>query len=209
MSVESATPEVLQNGLSHLSLDEKVDPDASAQPNPTESTSKPAARKLPFEAPAASSTRPDPVELTPGEQTKYDDVLAHMKALENLPTTSNKKNKETAPLSDVEQYFLTKDCILRYLRATKWNVHEAKKRIEGTIVWRREYGTDTMTAETIEPEVSSLLQGKWEINTRAGVNGETNVTWIRCNVTTLFVSHPIATKYKSLATTDSTACLQS
>jgi hypothetical protein len=78
-----------------------------------------------------------------------------MKSLESLPTTSNKKNKETAPLSDVEKYFLTKDCILRYLRATKWNVNEAKKRLEGTVVWRREYGTDTLTAETIEPEVSS------------------------------------------------------
>jgi len=154
MSVESPTPDILQNGVSRLSLDEKLDPGLSAaQASPSESTSKSPPLKLPFEAPAASSTRPEPVQLTAEEQTKYDDVLAHMKSLESLPTTSNKKNKETAPLSDVEKYFLTRDCILRYLRATKWNVNEAKKRLEGTIIWRREYGTDTLTAETIEPEV--------------------------------------------------------
>jgi hypothetical protein len=160
MSVEAPTPEVIQNGVAHLNLDEKIDPGLSAQAAPSESTSKPKPppRKLPFEGPTASSERPGPVQLSSEEQTKYEDVLAHMKSLESLPTTSNKKNKETAPLSDVEKYFLTKDCILRYLRATKWNVSEAKKRLEGTIVWRREYGTDTLTAETIEPEVSSSME---------------------------------------------------
>ena len=153
MSVEAPTPEVIQNGVAHLKLDEKLDPGLSAQERPSESTSKPTPRKLPFESPAASSERPGPVQLSSEEQTKYEAVLAHMKSLESLPTTLNKKNQETAPLSDVEKYFLTKDCILRYLRATKWNVHEAKKRLEGTIVWRRDYGTDTLTAETIEPEV--------------------------------------------------------
>src|SRR5277367_1512617 len=154
MSVETPTPEVLQNGVAHVNLDEKLDPGLSAQKRASESTPKPAPRKLPFESPTASSERPGPVQLSPEEQTKYDDVVAHMKSLESLPTTSNKKNKQTAPLSDLERYFLTKDCMLRYLRATKWNVHEAKKRLEGTVVWRREYGTDTRTAETIEPEVS-------------------------------------------------------
>ena len=175
MSVEEPTPEVIQNGVTHLNLDEKIDPGVSAQAAPSESTSKPPPRKLPFEDPASSSERPGPIQLSSEEQTKYEDVLAHMKALKSLPTTSNKKNKETAPLSDVEKYFLTKDCILRYLRATKWNVNEAKKRLEGTVVWRREYGTDILTAETIEPEVSSST----EIGlTGAGINGETNATWI-------------------------------
>ena len=155
MSVEPPTPEVVQNGVSQLTLDEKLDPGASAASRSSEPRSKRAPQKLPFVAPAASATKPGPIQLTADEQAKYDDVLAHMKALQSLPTTSNKKNKETAPLSDVEQYFLSKECILRYLRATKWNVHEAKKRLEGTIVWRREYGTDTRAAETIEPEATS------------------------------------------------------
>jgi len=175
MSVEAPTPEVIQNGVAHLNLDEKIDPGVSAQSAPSESTSKPPPRKLPFEVPAASSERPGPIQLSSEEQAKYDDVLAHMKSLESLPTTSNKKNKETAPLSDVEKYFLTKDCILRYLRATKWNVNEAKKRLEGTVVWRREYGTDTRTAETIEPEVFSSTEKGLTV---AGINGETNATWI-------------------------------
>ena len=81
-----------------------------------------------------------------------------MKSLSSLPVSSSKKNKATAPLSVVEQYFLSKECILRYLRATRWNVNEAKKRLEGTIIWRREYGTDTLTAEDIEPEAPFFHQ---------------------------------------------------
>jgi CRAL/TRIO, N-terminal domain len=110
-------------------------------------------RKLPFRNPDPSSTNPPRVKLTVDEQTKYDVVLEHMKAITALPVSAAKKNKDTAPLSEVEQCFLTKECILRYLRATKWNVAEAKKRLEGTIIWRREYGTDSLTAEHIEPEV--------------------------------------------------------
>jgi len=113
-------------------------------------------RKLPFSEPASSSTRAERLQLTEEEQAKYDRVLVHLKSIEALPTSSAKKNKETAPLSDIEKYFLTRECILRYLRATKWNVNDAIKRLEGTIVWRREYGTDTLTAQTIEPEVFLL-----------------------------------------------------
>lgn len=161
MSVEAATPSVIQPDLEHLPIDEKVEPATSANGtaisedpgDATRSVPKADPRKLPFAEPAPTSTRPARTQLTADEQTKYDTVLEHMKSITSLPTSA-KKNKETAPLSEIEQCFLTRECILRYLRATKWNVNEAKKRLEGTIIWRREYGTDTLTAETIEPEVT-------------------------------------------------------
>ena len=151
MSVEAVTPSTIEQDISRLKIDEKPD---DGMTNGT-SEKKVEVRKLPFPTPASSSARPTPAQLTPEEQAKYDEVLKHMKSIKELPTSSNKKNKETAALSEVEEYFLSRECILRYLRATKWNVVEAKKRLEGTIVWRREYGTDTLAAEDIEPEVSA------------------------------------------------------
>ncbi len=159
MSVEAVSPSTVETDLERLKIEEK--PDVGVNRSSESSTQKSMeARKLPFSAPASSATKQKPHQLTTEEQSKYDDVLQHMKSLESLPVSSNKKNKETAPLSEVEQYFLSRECILRYLRATRWNVAEAKKRLEGTIVWRREYGTDTLTAEQIEPEVSHQRQNK-------------------------------------------------
>ncbi|KAF2838052.1 CRAL/TRIO domain-containing protein [Patellaria atrata CBS 101060] len=48
--------------------------------------------------------------------------------------------------------WLTRDCLLRYLRATKWNQAEASKRLLATISWRREYGVEGLTPEHISPE---------------------------------------------------------
>ena len=164
MSVEAATPSAIEPTLEKLQINEiQMEPVTSAtatngiaisEETPKDiSAAKAEPRKLPFTEPATASTRPTRVQLSSDEQSKYDIVLEHMKSITSLPVSSSKKNKETAPLSDVEQCFLSKECILRYLRATKWNVNEAKKRLEGTIIWRREYGTDTLTAEAIEPEV--------------------------------------------------------
>lgn len=152
---ESATPTNDVQALENLKLDEKSERSAPAEESPA--TTHPPARRLPFDAPAPSATVPERVQLTEEEQAKYDEVLAYMKAIGELPTSSAKKTKETAPLSDLEKYFLSRECISRYLRATKWNVVDAKKRLEGTIVWRREYGTDTRTADVIEPEVQPPL----------------------------------------------------
>lgn len=166
MSVEAPTASTIQPDFKNLQIDEKLKLVTSTNGTATSeglnhvtpnTPKKIDARKLPFEEPASTSTQPERAQLTTDEQSKYDTLLEHMKSITDLPTTSSKKNKETVPLSEVEQYFLTRECILRYLRATKWNVQEAKKRLEGTIVWRREYGTDSMTSETIEPEVPTPL----------------------------------------------------
>jgi CRAL/TRIO, N-terminal domain len=161
MSVDPDNLATLDEGLTTLNINEKVDRspvtmDSTNNGDTTQSPAvvdKPTTRKLPFAEPVPSATIPTPPQLTADEQTKYDTVLEYLKSLPEFPTSSSKKSKKTAPLSDVEQYFLSRECILRYLRATKWVVADAKKRLEGTIIWRREYGTDTLLAETVEPEV--------------------------------------------------------
>ena len=112
-------------------------------------------RILPFPYPAASARITPAPELAAIEKEKYESVLEHLKAITELPTSSAKKNKDvtTAPLSELEQYFLSKECILRYLRATKWKVEDAKKRLEDTIIWRREFGTETLNPDDFDREV--------------------------------------------------------
>ena len=44
------------------------------------------------------------------------------------------------------------DTIPRYMRAAKWDLEDGKKRIEGTLHWRREFKPDLIPPE----EVSSL-----------------------------------------------------
>lgn len=146
MSVEAANPTTLQTDFDNLQIGEKLD---SSPTKPA--TAEP--RKLPFTQPASSAKKPGRVQLNDDEQAKYEIVEEHLRNLRTLPVSSAKKNQEFKPLSEREQFWLTRECILRYLRATKWNVNESKKRLEATIVWRREYGTDEITPELVEPEV--------------------------------------------------------
>jgi CRAL/TRIO, N-terminal domain len=193
MSVETAPPTPLQKDFENLQIGEKLD---STPTKPA--TAEP--RKLPFTQPALSAKRPGRVQLTEVEQSKYDIVEEYLQNLTTLPVSSAKKNKEFKPLTERERFWLTRECILRYLRATKWNVNEAKKRLEGTIVWRREYGTDEITAELVEPEVSYQAY-RW---LTTGVDGETDITWIRYFVASLSVSHSITTEYRHITKTNST-----
>src|SRR5690606_30184734 len=89
-----------------------------------------------FDAPSPTSKPAPAAELTAEHKEKYATVLKHFQALEKLPVDSTKGAKH-APLADHEKMFITKECIERFLRATKWDVHQAIKRLEGTLVWRR------------------------------------------------------------------------
>jgi hypothetical protein len=105
----------------------------------------------PFSHPAEGVKPAPPPAHTADQQTKYEELLAAAKSWETLPKTST-KGGETAPLTDSERIWLTRECLLRYLRATKWNVAQAIKRLQETLVWRREFGTEGFTAEYISEE---------------------------------------------------------
>lgn len=105
----------------------------------------------PFPRPLDTSKTPTPEPLNPDQQAKYDAVLKAVSEWETVPTTSE-KNATTASISDDERMWLTRECLLRYLRATKWNVSEAIDRLQRTLTWRREYGMENLTADYISPE---------------------------------------------------------
>ena len=89
------------------------------------------------------------------EQTKmYDEVLSHF------------TSKPEDALTEREKFWLSHECLLRYLRATKWKVDQAIQRLEATLKWRKEFGIDMdegkVTPEHVEPEVRvfSLVDGE-------------------------------------------------
>ncbi len=105
----------------------------------------------PFPTPAPGCTpAPAPV-LDADQKSKYDQLLTDVRSWESLPTKSV-KDAESAPLDDDERMWLTRECLLRYLRATKWNVTQAAQRLRSTLIWRREYGTERFTADYISEE---------------------------------------------------------
>lgn len=112
----------------------------------------------PFHHPCDKSVIPEPAKLSEDQQNKYDKVLEHFTRLEKLPVSSDKKqaaSAESSPLTDAEKAWLTKECFLRYLRATKWHSDHAIKRIEATLLWRRTFGVDpdsTLTADLVSVE---------------------------------------------------------
>ncbi|KAJ4984363.1 cral trio domain-containing protein [Stagonosporopsis vannaccii] len=105
----------------------------------------------PIAEPAAGCTPAPPAALTAEQQSKYEQFLTEVQAWESLPVSSA-KGAESAPLDENERLWLTRECLLRYLRATKWNLAQASTRLRSTAVWRREFGTEKLSASYISPE---------------------------------------------------------
>jgi hypothetical protein len=104
--------------------------------------------KTPILDPIEGVVPPTPLALTAEQQTKYDSLLETVKSWKEVPSTKEKGG----PITESEIMWLTRECLLRYLRATKWNTAEAAKRVLGTLTWRREYGVEGFTADYISPE---------------------------------------------------------
>lgn len=104
--------------------------------------------RVPLASPTPDSRPKERPALTPEQQQKYDWLLGQAKAWAEVPSAKGK----AGPLTDSERFWLTRECLLRYLRATKWHEKEAEKRLLETLAWRREYGVEELTAEHISPE---------------------------------------------------------
>lgn len=117
-------------------------------PNPTRASSVAASPhekaadivKVPFGKPTETAKPKAAAEPTSEQQSKYSKLLEIVKSWEEIPSTTGKEG----PIVDSEIMWLTRECLLRYLRATKWNTSEAAKRILETLSWRRDYGVDSL-----------------------------------------------------------------
>lgn len=99
----------------------------------------------PFATPAPECQIPEEKPLEKEHSDKYVQVFKHFAAADFVAGLSEAeaKGKDKSaykPLTDSEKGWLTRECFLRYLRATKWVVADAIERIELTLAWRREFG---------------------------------------------------------------------
>ncbi|EFX03972.1 cral trio domain containing protein [Grosmannia clavigera kw1407] len=105
-------------------------------------------RKTPFELPEAGCKPAARPTLTDAQKTKYDWLLEQAKSWTEVASEKDKGG----PITEAEQLWLSRECLLRFLRATKWNEKEAAKRLQETLSWRRDYGVESLTADYISPE---------------------------------------------------------
>ncbi|KAF4627404.1 hypothetical protein G7Y89_g10747 [Cudoniella acicularis] len=95
------------------------------------------------------SCKPTPAPtLTADQEEKYESLLEIVKSWKEVPA----KDDKGGPIKESEIMWLTRECLLRYLRATKWHTPESAKRLLTTLTWRREFGVESFTADYISPE---------------------------------------------------------
>ncbi|KAL9100546.1 MAG: hypothetical protein Q9163_004084 [Psora crenata] len=114
--------------------------------------------KTPFIGPTSTSKPTPPPSLTSEQTAKYESLLSTVKSWTDVPDSTSPKSARS-PLADTERLWLTRDCLLRYLRASKWSLPTAATRLLSTLSWRREYGIEALTADYIseENETGKLL----------------------------------------------------
>ena len=123
--------------------------------------------KTPLAHPLDSSKPKIRPDLTTDQEAKYKTLLTTVSAWKEIPTTA--KGGKSTPLGEHEQMFMTRECLLRYLRADKWNVQAAQTRLKNTLIWRREYGIyDKITPDyiSIENATGKQLNLGWDIEGR-------------------------------------------
>jgi hypothetical protein len=145
----------LEQKLDKLELENGASPATATEPKTTSSSitalleEKPSgALKTPIAEPVQSAKPDAAPQLTSDQNAKYEALLDAVKSWTEVPSTQEKGG----PITESEVMWLTRECLLRYLRATKWNTAEAAKRLLGTLTWRREYGVEDLTGDYISPE---------------------------------------------------------
>lgn len=101
----------------------------------------------PFLAPGEKSKVPEEKPLSNDQKQMYNEVFKYFSnpdlTIGNTEHEQQQKSKDSSKftkLTDSEKAWLTRECFLRYLRATKWHLQDCIDRIELTLSWRREFG---------------------------------------------------------------------
>ncbi|KAL1726068.1 CRAL-TRIO domain-containing protein [Schizophyllum commune] len=125
---------------------------------------------VPHPPPSAADATP-PVTLTDAQADMHKTVLEHFTAPDyKLPPGPAGEKLHGCDLGDKaeeygertefgpelieeEKFWLSWECVHRYLRATKWKTDQAIQRLEATLRWRRAFGIyDIVNAKHVEPE---------------------------------------------------------
>lgn len=107
--------------------------------------------KTPWRAPPSTKVAPRP-ELTEEERTKLAWLTERARAFTEVKVSAADAKAASGPITDDERMWLTRECLVRYLRATRLDKEESERRLLQSLAWRREFGVDQLTAEYISPE---------------------------------------------------------
>ncbi|KAG8742616.1 hypothetical protein FRC10_001214 [Ceratobasidium sp. 414] len=109
----------------------------------------------------ASGVAPKPRQYKPEQQAMIDELRQYAKTI-MLP--------ESDPYHEHERHWLLDDpeCCGRYMRAAKWRLDDGKKRIKGTLEWRREFKPDLIPPEEvrIESESGKIILNGFDVDGR-------------------------------------------
>lgn len=114
---------------------------------------------IPILNPPESIKSPVSIILEGEELRKYHIVLDYFSNPELLLPIKEKSdpNGKCMPLSKYEKAWVTKECIMRYLRATNWNTDKCIQRLTLSIAWRREFGINNFGEENGDKLVASTV----------------------------------------------------
>ncbi|KAG8995822.1 hypothetical protein FRB90_000084 [Tulasnella sp. 427] len=102
-----------------------------------------------------SAVFPHPVEgVTPTPRVYTEEQKAMIEELRHYALSL--LLPESDPYHPNERKWIEEaECPARYMRAAKWKLEDGKRRIKGTIEWRREYKPDLISAEQVKIENDS------------------------------------------------------
>ncbi|VDC07517.1 unnamed protein product [Peniophora sp. CBMAI 1063] len=87
-------------------------------------------------------------DLSPKQETMLNALLEHFGS-EDYKVPGEKGSE----LTEIEKFWLTRECLQRFLRAIKWSsAKDAIDRVEGTLKWRREFGVWDLSADELKIE---------------------------------------------------------
>lgn len=110
-----------------------------------------------FIKPPEKYGRPHAIPNITKEQFElYKDFLQHFQDEELQLPINTATHDSTKPLAPEERCWLSRECLLRYLRASKWNVDKASKCLTETLVWRREVGLSPVD-QNVKPLTADVV----------------------------------------------------
>lgn len=96
-----------------------------------------------------------PQKLESGTLESYKTILRHFRD-ENLQLPINTSSKKCVSLIPEEKFWLTRECMLRFLKGNKGNVQVTIQKLEETLTWRREVGL-TIVSKDVKPLDADLV----------------------------------------------------
>lgn len=121
--------------------------------------SKPGSKETPVGAwrPLPDTKFEKDPELTSEQEKQAEELRAYVDKELALPESDDYAVQE-------KKYLDTDRSMARFLKASDWQMDEAKKRVKATLEWRREYKPDTIPPDEIREEtegVSCLVPRSW------------------------------------------------